>query len=266
MAEVENILNYIDSIDNKDLSIPKVEKQEEKQEEEKEKQEEEKAQEDKEPENLDIKPYSAYKNDIAKMRRLLNKNKFPCVFDGKAYNSREDLENFRNEYMRKRKEEKNEKLYKKIEASKMNFDELSEESDDINLLTPDNKTYYKTPSLHAIKDKNGKIRKLPKTSPEDRKIIYNEVKKNKENLKKLIREEDPEEFKKKTIESLNDDIKPIYEKHTINDITKDNTWTHESLIKFMTSQMNKPKRTPKPSLFGPQIGEQPKPKTSLYGF
>lgn len=172
--------------------------------------------------------------------RLRNVKNFPYVLklptENLLFNTQEELNAYRMGIMDKRKEFTRQQRNNKISNSKMDFDKLPQVEDEAAYIVEDNVMYKRRDPDAVIK--NDKKYKIPRTSPQDAKKIYTDISRNKENLKRLAKSKDEEEFKTATRESIsNENVKRIYEQHEQNDINPDRTWTRESFYKYISKMM-----------------------------
>lgn len=179
-----------------------------------------------------------YKKHLSTLNRLKKKASYPCLFNQQVINSAAEMEEKRKSLMGQMKVIRQKRKDTTINSTKLQVDKLPEVNDESELVQ-DGAAFYKKRNVTAIKDKEGKLRQVPTTSPMDRKKIYEYVKNDKELLKQLIQEENPELFRQKTSERLSDELRPVYQSHADNDINRDETWTRESLLNFFKSEMKK---------------------------
>ena len=179
-----------------------------------------------------------YKKHLSALNRLRKKASYPCLFNQQVINSAAEMEEKRKSLMGQMKVIRQRRKDTAINSTKLQVDNLPEVNDESDLVQ-DGAAFYKKRNVTAIKDKEGKLRQVPTTSPMDRKKIYEYVKNDKELLKQLIQEENPELFRQKTSERLSDELRPVYQSHADNDINRDETWTRESLLNFFKGEMKK---------------------------
>ena len=167
-----------------------------------------------------------YKSMISKMNRA---KKYPIIINEKVFNSAEELEAFKNEIIDRRKRHLKGERQKKKENTKLNLEELPTISDTSELIEEDG-FYYKKGSIEGISI-NDKIRKIPQTDAKDRAELIKQIKTNKQAMEKLTKTENEDDFKKESEEVFKES--PIYQKHALNDLNKDNTWTRSGFYKYM---------------------------------
>ena len=207
------------------------------------------------------KEYKKYLNNINKLKKNL---KFPCVFQSQVINNEDELNITRRNMMQQMKVIRSKQKNDNVKKTKMKLEDLPEVTDESEL-AEDGDVFYNTKTITAVRDSNGKVRRVPSTNKKDRRKLYEALKSDKKLLMELIEEIDPELFKSKSNEHVPDDLKPMLNAHMNNNINRDDTWTRESLISFLKGEMkrqqNKPRMSIRPS---PQ---QPQPQPGMpFGF
>ena len=205
-----------------------------------------------------------YKKHLSQLSRLKKKNQFPCIFGPQIIHNEQELADCRKKMMTQMRTIRGNRKSESVKNTRLNLDTLPEVEDESEL-AQDGDVMYSTKHVAAVRDSNGKLRKVPSTSANDRKKLYDAVKNDKELLKQLIQEADPDMFRQKTSEKLPEELKPVYESHADNNINKDETWTRESLISFIKTQMKKQQsqRNHQPKMSQPQ--QQQPQQTMPYG-
>ena len=194
------------------------------------------------------------KKDYSKIIRQIKKIKeYPTILKinnkNTIINNEEELNNIKQTLQQQHKEQLRKERQEKISKTPLKLKKMSSDDETIE----DNEYIYKKPSsVYAIK-KDGQKLKVPTTSPQDTKKIYKKVSENKENVKRLVKAKNKEEFNEITedvINSLtdgqeNNELRDIVFNHTHNDINKDRTWDKETLIKLLLREMQKTENTEK---------------------
>lgn len=183
------------------------------------------------------------------------------------FNSESEMLVYRNDLTNKRKEYNKQQRAKKLSESKMNLDDLPQVEDETQYITEDGMMYKRREPDAIIK--GDKMYKVPKTNPQDTKKIYKNIAKSKENLKKLAKTKNDEEFDQTTRESITDEeIKRIYNQHITNDINPDKTWTRDSFYRYMVKmidEQNASKQRPRIPPGLPRIPNAPVRSPAVYG-
>lgn len=179
-----------------------------------------------------------YKKHLSALNRLKKKGTYPCLFNSQVINSEAEMNAKRQSLMSQMRTIRTNRKNQTVKSTKLPIEELPEVNDESDLIQ-DGEAFYAKRNVSAVKDKEGRLRKVPTTNPGDRKKIYEYVKNDKELLKQLIQEANPDAFRAKTSEKLNDELRDVYNMHANNDINKDETWTRESLVSYFKQQMKK---------------------------
>lgn len=182
------------------------------------------------------------KSEYTKITRQMKKIKeYPTVLKinnkNTIINNEEELNNIKQTLQQQHKEQLRKERQTKISKTPLKLKKMSSDDEVIE----DEEFIYKKPSsVYAIK-KDGQKLKVPATSPQDTKKIYKKVSENKENVKRLVKAKNKEEFNDITEEAIKDDneLKETVFNHTHNDINKDRTWDKETLIKLLLREMQK---------------------------
>lgn len=179
-----------------------------------------------------------YKKHLSTLNRLKKKGTYPCLFNSQVINSEDEMNAKRQSLMSQMRTIRTNRKNQTVKNTKLPVEELPEVADESELIQ-DGEAFYAKRNVSAVKDKNGRLRKVPATNPVDRKKIYEYVKNDKELLKQLIQEANPDTFRAKTSEKLNDELRDVYNMHADNDINKDETWTRDALVSYFKQQMKK---------------------------
>lgn len=196
-------------------------------------------------------PQETTKEDYNRLNRQFKKIKeYPTIIkiNGKntIINTEEELNTLKQQLQQEHKEQLKRERRERINKTSLKLNKISDESDTIEDNDDDTIIYKRPKDIYAIK-KDGQKLKVPRTSPQDTKRIYKKVSQNKDNLKKLVKAENNEEFNAITEEALQDDneLKETVFNHTHNDINKDKTWDKETLIKLLYNEMKRQKQEKK---------------------
>ena len=188
------------------------------------------------------------KYDRTVMRNIKKINTYPNVIfingSNKIINNEAEKLSLMNQLETSHKEQikANRKLKLKSQIEKSNISKLkvyNKKDNDISEQIDDSlELVYNSPKkATAIKIKD-KSYEIPKTDAKDRKKIYKEISKNKDNLKKLIKEQDKERFNELSMNSIEDEsIRSSLEVHNNNVFNKDNTWNRNELLKLLNKDM-----------------------------
>ena len=119
-------------------------------------------------------------------------------------NTEEELNTLKQQLQQEHKEQLKRERRERINKTPLKLNKISTDSDTIEDNEDDTIIYKRPKDIYAIK-KDGQKLKVPRTSPQDTKRIYKKVSQNKDNLKKLVKAENNEEFNAIKEEALQDD-------------------------------------------------------------
>ena len=178
-------------------------------------------------------------------RKCSRQSTFPVVIDGRVFQSKDELTQFKHDIIVRRRQNRQSSNEKKVQQTRMKTDALPEVPSDEEHVIEHEGMMYRVTQPYAIKV-GDKVKKLPTTSKRDRKAIVDEIqqKKGKEGLAELVRAEDDKfaETAEKLTQDSDAELKDMLYNHLHNEFVNDKTFSKQSYINFMRQLMEENKR------------------------
>lgn len=178
-------------------------------------------------------------------RKCSRQSTFPVVIDGRVFQSKDELTQFKHDIIVRRRQNRQSSNEKKVKETRMKTEALPEVPSDEEHVIEHEGMMYRVTQPYAIKV-GDKVKKLPTTSKRDRKAIVDEIqqKKGKEGLAELVRAEDDKfaETAEKLTSDSDAELKDMLYNHLHNEFVNDKTFSKQSYINFMRQLMEENKR------------------------